>query len=69
MTIPKCKHCEALAMPNTRECIAHHNERLDALWEARWARFETLPFEEGTKDDPDWTPEMARVAQEMKDAS
>lgn len=47
-----CKHCHKPALVNTSECIDHHNARLDALWAARWARFEALPFEEGDQDEP-----------------
>lgn len=53
-TFKTCVHCDKDAMPNTRECWHHHNERLDALWEARWKRFEKEPFEEGNAEDPDW---------------
>ena len=49
-------------MPNTRECIDHHNERLDALWAARWARFEALPFD-GEVQDPHWDDAMARITE------
>lgn len=62
MTIPVCKECGRDAMPNTLECIDHHNARLDNLWAARWARYEALPFEEGQEDEA-WDDATAAVVE------
>lgn len=71
-TFKTCAHCDKDAMPNTRECWHHHNERLDALWAERWAKWEAtevIPFEAGNAEDPDWTPVTQAAGQEMQEAS